>query len=674
MLKNIIERGFTGLVYPVNSKAKRILGKTVFASMSDIRGSVDLAIIAVPALIVPRVLEESGKRRLRAAIIISAGFGEIGKRGDALKKQVINVAQRYHITLLGPNCLGIINTQIKLNASWGAINPQEGNVAFLSQSGAIASPIMELLHQSGIGLSYFISLGNKIDIDENDLVTFLKNDSQTSLIIAYLESFKNGQRLIKVAQSSKKPIIILKAGLTKLGAQAAQSHTASLATPQKISMGTMDQANIISAKNLHEFINLTKIFSQSLQTKKQNGPGIAIITNAGGPGVLAADALAQTDNLSPTKLSLNTQRQLIRILPAIASLNNPIDIIGDADAHRYQEAIRIITRDPNVNTMVVILTQQAGTETEKIAEVLVKANRSSHKMIVANFMGGNHLDRARKILKKNNLPNFNFPEEAIGALGKLYQWQTRKKKMSAEQQPSASQNRTRSLVNKAIISRAIGEGRRQLNEIEAFQLLNNYQIKTPPLVMIKTTAGAKAEAGKIGYPLYLKIVSPHILHKTDVGGVAKITSPHQLEKAMKLMTAKVQQKMPSTLISGFTLEKAIRGKTEIILGAKTDPSFGHVIMIGAGGIYTEVLKDIVFRAIPINRYDAQQMIKKLKIYPILKGARGDGGINLKIIEQYLLSTSQLIIDLPQISQLDFNPIICDSQSATVVDAKIIVSQ
>ena len=638
IFKNIIEGGFTGSVYPVNPKAKKILGRPAFASVKDIKKPIDLIIIVIPAPIIPRVLEEAGQKRVKVAVIISAGFRETGSRGEILEKQILTIAQKYQMRILGPNCLGTINPQINFNGSWGGITPKKGNIAFLSQSGAIYSPIVELLNQSGIGLSCFASLGNKTDINENDLIRFLKNDPQTQIIIAYLESFKKGQPFIRIAQevSLKKPIIILKSGATTLGAKAAQSHTASLATPKKISDGAMQQANIIRAQSLRELLNLTTIFSQVLSLKKIIGSRVAIVTNAGGPSVLAADAIAQTNNLLLAK--------------------NPVDILGDADAQKYQETIKVIIKDPKVDIVLVILTQQLGTEIEKTAAVCTQINKNTSKVIVTNFMGGKNIDKARKVFQKNNLANFDFPQEAIKALSKFHQWRTGKKRIITKQ--------LRQPTDQKIIIQATKNGRKQLSEIEAAKILNAYQIKTPKMATVKKFQEAKVEATKIGYPLFLKIISPHILHKTEVGGVAKIENAKQLKHAISSMA--------QLKIDSFVLEEAIKGNIEIILGAKTDPSFDHIIMAGAGGIYAEILKDTTFRVIPISKNDAQQMLKELRVYPILKGARGSRGVNLKKIEQYLLAISQLITDFPQIKELDFNPVICTSKSAIVVDAKILL--
>jgi len=638
IFKNIIEGGFTNPVYPVNPKAKKILGKPAFSSIKDIPKPIDLAIIVIPAPIVPQVLKEAGEKGVKTAVIISAGFSEAGSKGKILEKQIKNIGQKYQMRILGPNCLGVINPQIKFNGSWGGITPKKGNIAFLSQSGAIYSPIVELLNQSGIGLSCFASLGNKADINENDLIRFLKNDPQTQIIIAYLESFKKGHQLIKIAQevSLKKPIIILKSGATRLGAKAAQSHTASLATPNKISDGAMQQANIIRAQSLREFLNLTTIFSQVLSLKKIIGSRVAIVTNAGGPSVLAADAIAQTNNLLLAK--------------------NPVDILGDADAQKYEETIKTIIKDQQVDIILIILTQQLGTEIEKTAAVCAQINKNTPKIIITNFMGGKNIDKARKVFQKNNLANFDFPQEAIKALNKFHQWKTGKKRIITKQ--------LRQPADQKIIITATKNGRKQLSGIEAAKILNAYQIKTPKMAMVKNFQEAKAEAVKIGYPLFLKIISPHILHKTDVGGVAKIENIKQLKHTINSMA--------QLKVDGFVLEEAIEGNIEIILGAKTDPSFGHVIMAGAGGIYAEILKDTAFRVIPIIESDAQQMLKELRIYPILKGARGGKGVSLKKIEQYLLAISQLITDFPQIKELDFNPVICTSKLAIVVDAKILL--
>ncbi|MGI6278560.1 MAG: acetate--CoA ligase family protein [Patescibacteria group bacterium] len=653
IFNNLVNSNFQGKIYPINPKAKKILGHKALPSILGLPSPVDLAIIVVPAKIVPLVLEEVGQSGTKTAIIISAGFAEIGLEGQKKQDQLNKIAQKYDLNFLGPNCLGIINPEIGLNASWGEIMPNSGKIGFASQSGALAAPVIELINESGLGFSYFASLGNKANLNEADLIEFFGQDKNTDLVIAYLESFKNGQRLINLAQkiTSQKPLVILKAGKTDQGAKSAQSHTASLATPEKITQGVFAQANIIEANSLTDLINLAKLLT--IFAQKSLGPKTAIVTNAGGPGVLTTDALIN-NNLSLANFSKKTTKKLADFLPQEASLNNPIDILGNANEKTYFEACQAVLSDPAVDNLVIILTKQRGTNVEAIAQKLTQLK--TKKPLIPIFMGGESVQAAKNIFQKNQMVGFGNPQQALLSLAKIISWQKKTKQKIIK-------NKTK-INRRKKIEKLIGQvNRSKLNEAEGLQLLSACQIDTPKFAVFNNQEKGIKTLEKIGYPAFLKVLSADIAHRTEAEAVKKITSKKNFVEQFNKMKKGFPQ-------AEFILSEAITGEIEIIIGVKKDPAFGHLLMVGAGGIYTEVLKDRAFRALPITKNNAQEMLSELKIYPILKGTRGKKELNLDKIEKTLLIIAKLVESFPQISQLDINPLIVNYKKAAAVDVKI----
>ena len=651
IFKNLIESGFIGQLYPINPKAQKVLDRPALASVLELSEPVDLAIIVVPAETVPKVLEEVGRSGTKMTIIISAGFAETGLAGQEKQEQLLKIAQKYHLRILGPNCLGVINPKIGLNASWGETMPKPGKIAFASQSGALAAPVIELINESGLGFSYFASLGNKANIDETDLLEFFGQDKNTDIILAYLESFKNGSKLVRLAQkiATKKPMIVLKAGQTDQGAKSAQSHTASLATPEKVSRGIFTQANIISTSSVGEIISLVRLLTAL--GKKQAGPKTAIVTNAGGPGVLTTDAIIK-NGLSLSCLSQKTIKKLSRILPPSASLNNPIDILGDANEKTYFETSRAVLADPEVDNLIVILTKQRGTNAQAIANILGKLK--TNKPIIPVFMGGRSVLAAKEIFQKITLTNFGHPQEAIAALTKIIFWQERAKKKAIINQTKINNRQVSKIITKI--------NRPRLNEAQGFQLLSACQINTPQFEVFNSQEEGIGVLKKIGYPAFLKVLSADLIHKTELGAVQKINSQEDFLEHFNIM----KRGFPSLK---FILSEAVEGTIELIVGVKKDPAFGHLLMVGTGGIYTEILKDNNFRVLPISKNDAQEMISELKVYPILKGARGKRAVNLGAIEKTLLTIAKLVEAVPEIDQLEINPLVVGSQSVAV-DVKI----
>lgn len=655
VFKNLIKSGFRGKLYPINPKAQKLLGHQAFTSILDLPEPADLAIIIVPANIVPAVLEEVGQSGTKIAIIISAGFAETGPVGQEKQRKLLKIAQKYFLRILGPNCLGVINPWIGLNASWGEAVPQKGNIAFASQSGALAAPIIELINEAGLGFSYFASLGNKADLGETDLLEFFGQDKKTNLILAYLESFQDGRQLVSLAQkiTPRKPIIILKAGQTEQGAKSAQSHTASLATPQKVTQGVFSQANIINTDNIEEMINLAKLLT-TLKGKRA-GPKVAIITNAGGPGVLTADAIAKS-SLLLANISPKTVKRLEKFLPRAASLNNPIDILGDADKETYFKTSQITLADNNVDCLMVILTKQSGTNVKAIAQKLTKIK--TKKLVIPIFMGGESIKIAQEIFQAKNLTNFSNPQNAVVALAKIITWQDKTKRKIISNKIKINDKKIKkmfSLINQS-----------RLTEAQGLEILANCKINTPKFATFSSQEQGLKTLERIGYPAFLKVLSANLIHKTELGAVQKINSQKDFSRHFNIMKKNFNS-------PNFILSEAVEGEIELIVGVKNDPTFGHLLMVGAGGIYAEIWQDQSFRVLPITKNDAQEMLAELKIYPILKGARGKKNINLDKIEEALLAIDKLVEAVPQIDQLDINPLIV-GQKATAVDIKISLLQ
>lgn len=650
IFKNLIESGFKGKLYPINPKAKNILGHQSFASILDLPTPADLAIIVVPADIALTVLEEIGQSATKTVVVISAGFAETDSTGQERQNKLLSISQKYQLRILGPNCLGVNNPDIGLNASWGETIPNEGNIAFASQSGALAAPVIELINEAGLGFSYFASLGNKADINEADLLEFFSQDKNTNLILAYLESFQDGQRLVTLASkiTVKKPLVVLKSGQTEQGAKSAQSHTASLATPQKVTQGILSQANIINADNVREIISLAKLLTTA--KNKKFGPKTAIVTNAGGPGVLTTDAIVK-NGLSLANLSDQTTKRLAKLLPKETSLNNPIDILGDADKNTYYQASKIILSDPQVDNLAIILTKQRGTDVEAIAQKL--AQIKTKKIIIPIFMGGESVRKAKEIFQKNRLVNFPSPQDAIVSLAKIITWQKKIKRKITTNKAKINDKKIKEVFSQT--------DQVKVNEAQGLKVLANCQIDTPKFATFNNQQQGLKALRKIGSPSFLKVLSANLIHKTELGAVQKINSQKEFLKHFNIMNKKFNS-------PNFILTEAIKGEIELIIGAKQDPIFGHLIMVGAGGIYTEIWQDQTFRALPVNKIDIQEMLSELKIYPILKGARSKK-INLAEIENSLLAIAKLVELFPEIDQLDINPLIV-GQKATAVDVKL----
>lgn len=651
ILANIIGGGFAGVVVPVNPSADTILGLKVYDSLKSFGKKIDLAIIVVSRGAVLDAVSDSIAAGARAIAVITSGFRETGAEGSALEQEMVEICQARNVRLLGPNCLGVINTGNRLNASFAGGMPAAGPISVLSQSGALCTAILDQAASRHLGLAKVVSIGNKADITEVDLLLAFAKDDQTRVVIGYLENISQGNAFVKAAEelSSLKPVIILKSGVTAAGLKAAASHTGVLAGADTAYGAAFKRAGVVRADTFEAIFDYATAFSMQPLPK---GRRVLIITNAGGPGTMAADAVERA-GLEIAVLDRNTATALRARLPKAASTGNPIDVLGDADPERYVAALQAAQEDDAVDAIVVLLTPQAMTRPAETARAIA-ASLKGGKPVVAAFMGGEGVLPGRKELAAAGLPDYPSPERAVTVLKAMYDyaaWKSRPPRVV-----------TRYRVNRRrverIISRRLRSGRRQLGEVKAKDILRAYGFKTPEGYLAASSARAVEAAQRIGYPVAMKIVSPDIVHKSDLGGVRlNLANSGAVEDAYDLMVLRMGQRAPEARIEGVFVEKMLEPGLEVIIGMSRDPQFGPMLMFGLGGIFVEVMKDVTFHLAPITQEEAIQMLKSTRSYEILQGKRGRQGVDLAAIATGLQRISQLTTDFPQIAELDINPFI-----------------
>ncbi len=676
LLANLIGSRFQGIIYPVNPRANGVLGIKCYPRVAAIPDEVDLAVVVVPSSIVPMVLEECGQKNIKGAIVITAGFREIGGQGIELEREVQKIIQKYEMALVGPNCLGVINTDplSLMNATFGTQMPKAGNIAFLSQSGALCVAVLNYAREANIGFSKFISMGNKSGITENDLLLYLRNDPKTDVILMYLEDLVSGREFMSItreitsASAKPKPIIALKAGRTLLGAKAASSHTGSLAGSDKVYDAIFEQGGVLRVDTLEELFDYVKGFSSQPLPR---GPNVAIMTNSGGPGILATDSCIKSGlNIAP--LSQSTLKKLKTILPPTANVNNPIDLIAEAQENQYEIALGALLGDKNVDSAIVILTPAAFTRVEEIAKAIVRKVKKSTKPVLGCFLGVYDVSRGIDILEENGIPAFRFPESAarvLSEMSKFRSWLKREKT-----------GFKRYLVDKAgargIIESVKKEGRTLLLEKEAYEVLQAYHFPVVKSELAQSEKQAAEAAQRIGFPVVMKIASPDVVHKFDYGGVKlNLETGAEVRQAYRDIHRSVLAKLPGARIAGVLVEQmAVQGK-EVILGMTRDPQFGPILMFGLGGTYVEVLEDVIFRVAPIRELSALHMITHTKTHKILEGFRGGPVYDIEAVADCLKRLSQLVTDFDDIKELDINPMIVyeKGRGCTIVDARIILS-
>lgn len=662
ILKNLLEQGYKGKVFPVNPKREEILGIKAFGSVGDISEQVDMAAIVIPAKFVAGVMKECAEKGVKYIVIISAGFKEVGtEEGKALEEEIKQIALTQNLTVLGPNCLGILRPPEGMNASFAKDLPPAGKVALVSQSGAFAVALMDSAPNLHLGFSAVVSIGNKMVMDESDVIELLANDPETNVIGLYLESITDGKRFREIAEkvAKEKHVVLIKAGVSDYGKKAASSHTGSLAGNDGVVDAVCAQAGIHRAKSLEEFTDLLRVLSTEPPLLS---PNIAIITNAGGPGILAADAAALYE-LSLPELSEKQQALLKKALPATASIGNPIDVIGDAGVDRYEAALNACNEDPGIDGIAVLLTPQVMTPATEIAKAVIEAHKKTPLMpTVAAFMGGESVEEAVSLLSEAGIPVFNTPNAAMRALRSL-------RTHELHQPKKQEQSVTHAKEAKALLKGKNG----LLDEDTTVKLLHLYGITLPKQQLAQSAQDAAKAAEEIGFPVVLKVSSPDIIHKTDVGGIAVgLTSTKEVEEAFASIASSVKEKMPQAKWNGVLVQQMQTGGNELILGGLRDPAFGPIVMVGFGGIYTELFKDVTFRLAPLSEEDAYDALQELTSWKLLLGMRGQEQSDIPELASLMVALGNLMADCEEITELDCNPVIVDTESAIVVDAKIVI--
>ncbi len=671
VLANLQQGGYPGQLYPVNPKAGEILGLKAYSAVLDIPDPVDLAVIVIPYRFVPAVLEQCGQKGVASAVVISAGFREAGREGLERERELVEIATKYDMRLIGPNCLGVIDTDTPLNASFAAGMPPGGPIAFMSQSGALGTAVLDIAMAGRIGFSKFASLGNKADVSEIDLLEAWGDDPGSRVILIYVEGLPDGQRFIEVARrvTRDKPVVAIKSGVTASGSRAVSSHTGSLAGSEAAYKAAFRQAGVIRATSMESLFDYARAFAYQPLLK---GNRIGIVTNAGGPGILATDALERA-GLEIPRLSRETVEVLTDYLPGAASVGNPVDVLGDALADRYEQAIRMVLTDPNVDGLIVIVTPQAMTEIEQTAHALGRMAQESDKPVLGCFIGKARIEAGIDVLWQYGVPNYPFPERAAGALAAMSAYRRERERPIFEAEPCT----TCIPAVRELFDRVRAEGRISIGDAEAWTILKSYGFTVPKSRLAETPEEAVEIAEEIGYPVVLKLASPDILHKTDVGGVKlNLNSPDDVRDAFDLIVYRAGRYVPGALIWGCQVQQMVPGGREVLLGMSRDPQFGPLVAFGLGGIYVEALKDVAFRVAPFSREEADEMIREIRSYPLLEGVRGESPADHEAMVDALLRISQLVTDFPEIVELDINPLMVfdEGRGAMAIDMRLVLQK
>jgi acetyl coenzyme A synthetase (ADP forming)-like protein len=669
VVRNLRDCGYQGGIYPVNPRGGEILGYTCYPSILDVPDPVELAVLIVPVAATPGVMAACGERGIRAAIVVSGGFRESGPEGAQIEAEVASVAHRYGMRLMGPNCIGVIDTTTPLDTSFVAM-PQPGNIGFFSQSGAICGGLINWTRGRRIGFSRFVSLGNQADVNETDILEFLAADDHTKVIAAYLEGVSDGARFSNVARrvSASKPIVVLKVGGTEDGTRAVSSHTGALAGSEKAYQAAFTQAGIIRAGAVEELLDWCyALSSQPLPA----GDGMAVLTNAGGPGVLAVDAL-QRAGLHLASLEVSTLAALRTRFPPECALHNPVDLLAAADAGGYADALALLLADRNVSGVVVLHVPHVLVDAPRVLEAIGRTAQAQHKPVVASLFGDYAGTPELDVLHRFGVPHFPSPERASGALGALRRYGRWRQKPAAAAEDLQTVDRDSAA---AIIREVRLSGRLKLMEAEARSLLAAYGVPVLAGEMAGTAEEAVAAAERMGFPVVLKIASPDILHKTDAGGVAlNLRDARAVKRAFREVTSRSLGTFPEAVICGVQVQAMLSGGQETIIGATRDAQFGHLLMFGLGGIFVEVLGDVSFRVAPVSRPEVMEMMRETRAFRLLQGFRGQPAADLDAIADCLLRVSRLVTDFPEIEEMDINPLAVRGagEGAIALDARVIL--
>jgi acetyltransferase len=675
VLWNLVTSPFGGTVYPVNPKRPSVLGVKAYKSISDIPEAVDLVVVVTPPPSIPGIIRECGENGVRGAVVISAGFKEIGPEGALLERKLLEEARAANIRVIGPNCLGVMSPLSGLNATFATTIARPGSVGFISQSGALCTAVLDWSLKEMVGFSAFISVGSMVDVGWGDLIYYLGNDPKTRSIVIYMESIGNARSFLSAARevALNKPIIVIKPGRSAAAAKAAASHTGSLTGSDEVLEAAFRRSGVLRVGNVSDLFYMAEVLSKQPSPK---GPRLTIVTNAGGPGVMATDALIMGGG-ELAELTPETMEAYNAVLPATWSHNNPVDIIGDASPERYAKALEIAAKDPGSDGMLVILTPQAMTDPTRIAEQLKPLARQEGKPVLASWMGGVDVAAGEEILNRANIPTFPYPDTAARAFN--YMWKYSYNLRGLYETPSLPDDSAdwapdRKRVEE-IVRTSRGEGRTILTEFESKEVLAAYGIPVAKTIIAADSAAAVKAADGMGYPVVLKIYSETITHKTDVGGVQlNLGSAEAVQRAFESIRTSVTEKVGAQHFQGVTVQPMVKLKDayELIVGSSIDPQFGPVLLFGTGGQLVEVFKDRALALPPLNSTLARRMMEQTKIYKALKGVRGRKPVDLAALETLMVRFSALVAEQRWIKEIDINPLLASPDGLIALDARVVV--
>lgn len=668
IVENLTRYGFKGAIYPVNPVSNEILGMKCYPDILSVPDPVDLAVIVLPANLVLGVVKDCAKRGIKAVTLISGGFKELGDEGAALENEVLQVILNNNMRMVGPNCVGTMSLHTGLNTTFISGIPDIGGIGFLSQSGAVLGGVVDLVKGKGIGFAHFSSLGNEADVTETDMIAYLGEDADTSVISAYVEQIRNGQRFISVAKnvSRKKPIVLLKAGRTSAGARAVSSHTGSLAGSHSAYQAAFSQSGVVEVQSVNDLFDVSQAFALQHLPK---GERVVIITNSGGPAALASDSLA-INGLKMADLSTETMATLKANLNPSAQVANPIDMLGGAEPQDYEMAMNLAIADPNVDVIVPILVPQSLVDPVAVATKIYEAASKTEKTVISCFIGDPMVAEPRRVLHKNNVPMVVYPESIgiiLGAMRRYANWL----EMPEERLPILEHidiKKARKILDKSV-------GQESMGEVLTRPLLAAYGIPQIAGDFAETEEDAVICAERIGYPVAMKIVSPEILHKSDVGGIRlDISNSDNLKLEFRMMMSNIRSRQPQARLEGVLIEKMAPKGQEVIVGMRRDPGFGAIIMFGLGGIYVELFKDVAFRVAPLTRRDALAMIWSTKAGILLNGYRREIKGDIEGVVDIILRLSQLSVDFEEIDEIEINPLLVlpEGQGTMALDGRVIL--
>jgi len=672
LLWNLVSNPFGGTIFPVNPKRDSVLGIEAYSSVQEIEDDVDLAVIATPAPTVPSIVEECGKAGVKGLIIVSAGFREVGEEGAALEREIKEIAREHQIRIVGPNCLGVMRPPNGLNATFAGSMAQEGNVAFVSQSGALLTSILDWSFRENVGFSSFVSIGSMLDVDWGDMITYLGDDPKTDSIVLYMESIGNARSFLSAARdvAQSKPIIVIKAGRTDAAAEAAASHTGTLAGSDAVLNAAFRRTGVLRVDDINDLFYMAEVLGKQPRPKGRN---LTILTNAGGPGVLATDALIDGGG-ELTPISDDAMERFNEILPPAWSHGNPVDILGDADPERYAKALEVAAEDENSDGLLVVLTPQAMTEPTKTAEHLRPYARDNEKPLLASWMGGDSVSPGENILNEAGLPTFAYPDTAARVFNHM--WRYSYNLRALYETPSLPEDEE-GLPDRDAAAEMVADthesGRVLMTEYASKKLLSAYGIPTVATHIAESKEEAVAAAQDIGYPVVVKLHSTSITHKSDVGGVQlDLNSDAEVEAAFE----RVRDGAGAEGFDGVTVQPMIDRSDgyELIVGSSMDEQFGPVLLFGSGGQLVEVYKDRALGLPPLNTTLARRMMEQTKIYDALKGVRGRDAVDLDALESLLVRFSQLVVEQPRVKEIDVNPLLArpGEDGLLALDARVVL--